>query len=131
MRVDLALPVRDVAPSPINPPTERPVMEIVEVNGRIVTIRLRQIGSPSRAKPAGVWGASVCSFVGATPPSDITAWKTEGESTRTDFDVEFAASIPAGSQVWLTAYWKNPRLMSGPACDPISIYLGGGLAQAA
>ena len=131
MRVELGLPVPDVTPSPINPPTEKPVVEIVKVDGRTVTVRLRQPGSESRGKPAGVLGATVCSFIGATPPADIAGWKPEGESTRTDFSVAFPASVPAGTQVWITAFWKNPRLMSGPPCDPISIYLGGGVSQAA
>ena len=134
LRIDLGLPVRDVVPSPINPPTEPPVMEVVRVDGRRVTIRLRAVGSESRGKPDGVWGASVLSYIGvggATPPADLAAWKTEGESTRTDFDVEFATTVPAGSQVWLTAFWKNPRLIAGPACDPVNVYLGGGVALAA
>ena len=131
MRVDLGLRVRDVTPSPINRPTEKPVLEVVRVNGRTVTVRLRSAASERRGRPPGVAGATICSFVGSAPPSDIAAWRTEGDSTRTDFDVEFGPGIPAGSQVWLTAYWKSPRLMSGPACDPVSIYIGGGLSAAA
>lgn len=130
MRVDLGLPVRSGA-SPINPPTEKPILEVRRIDGRRVFVRLRSIDSEGRSKPEGVIGASICSFVGSVPPVDINAWRNEGESTRTDFEIEFPASIPAGSQVFLTAYWKSPRLMSGPACDPVGIYLGGGLSMAA
>ena len=131
MRIDLGLPVPDTTPSPINPPTEKPVMEIVRVDGRTVSIRLRSPDSEGRSKPPGVIGASIFSFAGAAPPADVSAWKSEGESTRTDFDIEFPATLAPGTQVWLTAYWKSPRLMSGPACDPVSFYLGGGMAAAA
>ena len=54
---------------------------------------------------------------------------------RTVFDVEFPATVAAGAQVWLCAFWFNPRSQSGPACQPISAYLAGGVtgsqAQAA
>lgn len=131
MRSELGLPQHAETASPINPPTEKPVMEIVEIDGRIVRINLRTVGTPRRGKPPFVWGANVYSFVGDAPPSDINAWVLEGESTRPDFSVEFPASTPAGSRVFLCACWKSPRLMTGPACNPVEVYLGGGVSQSA
>jgi hypothetical protein len=64
------------------------------------------------------------------PPARESELVPEGESTRTDFEVEFPSTVPAGTKVWLTAFWKNPRLMSGPPCAPVSIYLGDGVSQA-
>lgn len=130
-KIDLGLTARDVIPSPINPPTEAPVLEIVAALGRTLKVNLRSVGSDRRGKPDGVHGASLFSFVGATPPADIEAWTFQGSTTRTSFDVEFAPAVPAGSQVWLTAFWFNPRSQSGPACTPISAYIAGGVAQAA
>jgi hypothetical protein len=48
----------------------------------------------------------------------------------TTVDVEFDADVAAGSKVWFTAFWFNPRAMSGPACAPISAYVqfGGSMA---
>ena len=128
-RVLLGLTVRDT-PSPINPPTTAPVLEIVKTNGRLISIALREVGSERRGKPAGVSGATVFSYVGATPPADINAWKYEGEPTRTSFDVEFAPTVAAGAQVWLTCFWKNFRDQAGPACMPVSAYIAGGVVAA-
>jgi hypothetical protein len=130
-KIDLGLTPRDVIPSPINPPTEAPVIEIVAALGRTIKLNLRTVGSDRRGKPNGVQGASLFSFVGAAAPADLSDWMFEGSTTRTSFDVEFAPTIPAGSQVWLTAFWFNPRSQSGPACTPINAYIAGGVALAA
>ena len=130
-KIDLGLTPRDVTPSPINPPTQAPVLEIVSALGRTLKVNLRSVGSDRRGKPDGVHGASIFSFVGATAPASIEDWVFQGSTTRTSFEVEFAPSVPAGSQVWLTAFWFNPRSQSGPACTPISAYIAGGVAAAA
>jgi hypothetical protein len=126
-RLDLGLNARSDEPTPINPPTEPPVLEVLAAMGRTLKIRLRGIGSEGRGKPEGVDGATVMSFVGTAPPADVMAWTFQGSTTRTTFDVEFPPTVPAGAQVWLTAFWFNPRSQSGPACAPVSAYLAGGV----
>jgi hypothetical protein len=129
---DLGLTVRDVGPSPINPPADAPGMDIVSAVVRTVKIRLHDSANPTRrGKPAGVAGASVFSYVGATPPAEIASWKFEGNTTRTVVDVEFAADVASGATVWLCAFWYNPRAQSGPACAPVSTNLPGGAVMAA
>lgn len=129
-KIDLGLNPHDTVPSPINPPTDAPVLEIVSAFGRTIRVKLHGVGTDRRGKPAGVAGAAVYSYVGATPPSDPRAYTAEGSTTRASFDVTFPATVPAGSQVWLTAYWFNPRQQSGPACTPVSAYVAGGVAMA-
>src|SRR5688572_23836790 len=126
-RIDLGLTPRTNEPSPINPPTEPPVLEVVSALGRTLKVRLRGLNSESRSKPPGVHGATLFAFVGSAPPADIAQWVFMGSTTRTTFDVEFPATVAAGAQVWLCAFWKNPRDMSGPACPPVSAYLAGGV----
>jgi hypothetical protein len=88
--------------------------------------------SARRGKPPGVAGCSICMYADALPlPTDLTQWTTIGESSRTIFEVELPASVAPGSQVYLIAFWKSPRLMSGPASTPVSVYIGGGVQQAA
>jgi hypothetical protein len=129
-RIDLGLTPRSGTVTPINPPTESPVTEVVSAIGRTLKVKLRSVGSDRRAKPAGVHGASLFSFVGDEAPAEISQWKFEGSTTRTIFDVEFPGTVAAGSQVWLTAFWFNPRSQSGPACTPISAYIAGGVGVA-
>jgi hypothetical protein len=122
------------APSPVPPPSDAPAMEITSVSGWTVNFRLHDATTGSkRGKPAGVSGASIFSFVGATPPGDISAWKFEGSTSRTvKLQATFDSSTAPGTKVWLTAFWFNPRKQSGPACSPVSTNLqGGSVAMAA
>ena len=129
-RIDLGITVH--APvAPINPPTESPVVEIVAALGRTIKVKLHAIGSDRRSKPAGASGAAVFSFVGSAPPADINAWVFQGSTTRTVFNIVFPPTVAAGSQVFLTAFWFNPRSQSGPACTPISAYVAGGVSAVA
>lgn len=132
-RSELGLTVRNAGPTPIPVPTESPEMDVVSVSGHVVRIRLHASSSSSRrGKPAGVAGASVFSFVGETPSTDISEWKFEGNITRTNMDVVFSPEVAPGSKVWLAAFWFNPKLQSGPASSPMSTNVQfGGLSAAA
>lgn len=127
-RLSLGLTPRKGEAAPINPPTEAPVLEVAAANGRTLRVKLRSLDSNRRGKPDDVAGATVFSFVGNAPPADMSLWKFEGSTTKTSFEVEFPPTVPAGSQVFLTAFWFSPRSQSGPACVPISAYIAGGVA---
>jgi hypothetical protein len=126
-RIELGLRVRDSGPTPINPPTEAPIAEIVSVMGRLVRGRVHSADTETRGKPQGVAACWLYSYIGAAPPADIAAWKFEGSSTRTSWEIEFPASVAAGSQFWLCAQWISPRNQPGPACSPITNFMGGGV----
>lgn len=128
----LGLTVRDVEPTPINPPADAPTLDVLSAVGRSVKVRLHDSANPTRrGKPAGVAGASLFTCVGATPPADISGWTFQGNTSRTTADVQFPAEVPAGATVWLTAFWFNPRAQNGPTCAPVSTNLPGGGAVAA
>ncbi|MFT3787563.1 MAG: hypothetical protein QM770_15590 [Tepidisphaeraceae bacterium] len=131
-KTTLGLTLR-TTPMPVPAPSLAPVVEVASVNAWTVNLRLRAAGSStSRGKPAGVSGASVFSYVGATPPDEIADWKFEGNTGKSKFDVVFPTTNPGGTKVWLTAFWFNNRKQSGPACAPISTLLqGGGVATLA
>ena len=129
---DLGLTVRDVEPTPIPPPANAPGIMIKSTFGTTVRIKLIDTTNPTRrGKPPGVDGASVFSYVGDEAPADPSVWKFEGSTTRTTVDIDFPNTIAPGSKVWLTAFWFNPRALSGPGCPPVSTNLPGGSAMAA
>ncbi len=109
-------------PSPIPAPSTSPIIDIISVSGRTVTIGLHATQPGKRGKPKGVKGASVFTFVGDEAPLDPAAWKFEGLITRTKFDIDFANSTQANT-VWVTANWFNERGETGAACAPVSINL--------
>lgn len=128
-RIDLGLTPRSdtISPVPVPVPQESPVLEVVSANGYNMRLKLRSVDSNRRGKPPGVDGATIFSFVGSAPPTDIAKWKYEGSTSITLFDMAFPPTVEGGSQVWLTAFWYNPRKQSGPACTPISAYIAGGV----
>lgn len=117
--------------TPVGPPRGIPGLDVVEVDGRRVTVQLHNADG-RRRKPAEVSGANLYSFVGELPPEDPSQWKSEGATSRTRVQVDFAVTVPAGAMVWLAACWVNAKFQSGNACAPISTRTNhGGLAKAA
>lgn len=129
-RNNLGLTVRDDDPSPVAVPDTSPIIEVVSVKGNRISLRLRVSanGEPvsGRGKPTGVTGATVLSYVGEQPPTEISDWKFEGSTTRTSVLLDMPASLAAGSKVWLTAFWFNRKSQSGPATQPVSTSVLGG-----
>ncbi len=125
-KIQLGLLVRR-SPQVIPAPTTSPGLEILSQDGWTVSIRLRDKESlEKRGKPAGVAGASVFSFVGDTPPSNLVEWNFQGNIGRTTMDITFPSSLPPGTKVWITAFWFNGRKQAGPNCAPESANLPGG-----
>lgn len=130
-RHDFGLTVRDTERTPVPVPDTSPMIDVVSVEGQRINLRLHNDESTSRAKPTGVKGATLFTYVGDTTPAEISDWKFEGNVTRTIVTLEMAATTAPGSKVWITAFWFNTKGQSGPATSPVSTYLGGGLSQAA
>jgi hypothetical protein len=129
---DLGLTVRDVEPSPIPPPANAPGIMIKSTIGNTIRIKLIDTQNPTRrGRPDGVDGASVFSFVGEEAPTTEAGWKFEGNTSRTVVDITFPNTVAPGAKVWVTAFWFNPRALSGPACMPVGANLPGGAAMAA
>jgi hypothetical protein len=127
----LGLPV-PVIPSPVPVPAMSPQITIVSRHENTVSIKFTDPTDPTRrGRPPGVDGISVFSFVGETPPTTSAGWHFEGSTSRMSADVVFPSTVAPGSKVWLTAFFFNPRALSGPAGSPISTYLPGGAAMAA
>ena len=124
-RVEMGLTVRE-APSRVQAPATSPGIDIVRVDGRIVTIRLRDEMKSRRGRPANVKGANVYVFAGDVPATDPALWRFEGGTSRTQVDVDFGSALPPGTKVWFTACWLNAKLQTGPACPPVPATLNFG-----
>ncbi len=124
MRTELGIPLRDFEPSPIPAPGSAPILTVKKVWGHQITARLESATSEGRGLPPGVYGAQIYSFVGESPATDTQVWVNQGLITRTTFIVQLPATVPAGSKVWLTAAWVNPRGQAGVACTPVMSGIG-------
>ena len=123
-REDLGLPVHDRRYPPVPVPAEKPGVGLIALDGN--TLRVVLSTGAGRAKPAGVAGASLFSFVGEQVPADLSGWTFMGNTTRTTADMDFGAALQPGAKVWVTAFWYNPRGQSGDAAAPVSTRLAGG-----
>lgn len=131
-RIALGISTRDNEPTPIPPPSEAPTIDVLSVEGWTLNIRLHDGSSTKRAKPDGVAGALVFTYVGDVAPVDVSAWNYEGSASKTETKVIFPSTLAPGTKVWLTAAWVNGKVQTGPAAMPVSrLISGNGLAQAA
>jgi hypothetical protein len=118
-KATLGLNVR-ATPQPVPVPADAPAIDVVSVNSRTVNIRLHSATvAGKRKRPTGVKGAAVFSYVGATAPTDPSAYNFEGNTSLTNFEVTFPDTVAPGAVVWITAMWFNTRAQSGPAAQPV------------
>lgn len=129
MKLDAGLTVRKTHPSPKPAPTESPFIQVKRVNGRNVTIELRQ-DAERRAKPAAVQNALIFTYTGQSAPQDTNLWQFVMTTTNTTVQIPFPPS-ETGDRVWITAMWSNAKSETGPAAEPVSVNLpAGGLLPA-
>jgi hypothetical protein len=131
MRAELNVRIPDTDPTPAPVPTTSPDLDILATFGHTIRVRLHESKVSGNTTPEGVKGASVFFFVGDNAPAEISQWNYNGMTTRSTYDAVLPSETPFGSKVWLTAFWFNNRMESGPAATPVSIHLPGGMAQAA
>ena len=115
-RADLRINMRENDPTPIPPPVEAPVLVVSGVLGRVVSLRLSKQGGTGR--PWGAQRAWLFVHVGESAPTDPQAMLFAGESTKLRPTVIVPEGVAAGSKVWVSAAWVNPRGESGPASLP-------------
>ena len=120
-------------PTPAPVPADAPNLDVVSVSGFVAKLRLHDSTSGSRrGKPALVSGASVFSFIGATPPTEMSGWNFEGNTGKIRIDITFPGTLAPGTKVWFMAFWFNGAKQPGPTCAPVSTNMpGGAVAMAA
>jgi hypothetical protein len=118
------------SPKPV--PSVAPMVEVVSVSGRLVTLRIHDAASSTkRGKPAGAMGANIYTYVGSDAPNNPAEYVYKGQATRSTTQVLFPDTVPSGATVWFAACWYNARGEVSQACAPVSVNLPGGPALAA
>lgn len=125
------IPSNSRTPDPV--PGMSPAVTVLSAIGRTVRVRLSDSEEPDRkGRPPRTDGIAVFSYVGPTPPAELSDWTFQGNSGRSILSITFDASVPNGSTVYLTAFYFNGSKQSGVACDPVAVFLpGGGVVSSA
>ena len=114
----------------VEPPKSRPGVAVKGAYGSTLLLRLFDPASPTRrARPSGVATATLMWAHGPTPPASPSGWQFLTTTSSTSVTAQFPASLPAGTTVWVVAFWANRRGQSGPVCLPESANLPGGAAE--
>jgi hypothetical protein len=119
MRTALGIPLRADVVSPIPVPPWAPELVVRKVWGHQITCRIESPVSEGRGWPPGVYGAQIYTLVAPEPSTDTEQYVPQGLVTRTNFVIQMPDSVPAGSKVWITAQFVNPRGQAGVACTPV------------
>ena len=125
-RHDLGITVRKTEGTPIPVPSEIPVVEVIARFGNVVKVALHDGTGVRRKRPALVQGAGVYTFVGAAAPTDPTLFVFQGMMTKSVVDIAFADELPAGTKIWITAFYYNAKGQQGFGAVPVSTVLAGG-----
>lgn len=132
MRADLQITIRDTEPTPAPIPSTKPDMSIESTSGRTIRIRLRDADNPtSLGRPDGVAGANIMYYVGETAPSLSTEWVFGSMAGRPTTTLIIPGTVPAGSKIWITAFWFNTRKQVGPFATPLYTNISDSVQEAA
>lgn len=129
-REAMKITIPDDENTPIPVPGSSPEVSVLRVDHRQATVQIANADG-GRAKPFGVKGACVFTYVGASVPTNPQEWRMTMLTTKRKADVVFPLDTPAGATVWITACWTNTKLQNGPVANAVSTNLPGGMAQAA
>jgi len=118
---DLGLTVRKVTPTPIGPPTTKPIITPLSSTGANVMFRFSDETTPdSRSRPFGTIGMEMFVKVGTTPPAGISDCDFLGIYTKNTSGPGSRECVApfSGGDVGKTAYflarWFNKRGEPGP-----------------
>lgn len=124
-RLLLGLTPRKSESTPSSVPDCSPEVFLVAMRGHTMDIELRDADGRCRW-PDGVRGATVLTRVGPTVALDPEAYTLQGNTTRTRVSVDFPRDLAPGTQVWVTAYYRNAIDESGNAANPVGAQINFG-----
>jgi hypothetical protein len=121
LRVAAGLKPREGTRSSIGAPTTRPLGRIEVKANRTLVVHFVDEETPTRlAKPQGVQGCQVWSFVGEAKPADASAYAFLALDTRTPYADEHHPEN-AGKTAYYLLRWQNAKGETGPWSDVVSM----------
>jgi hypothetical protein len=122
MATSLGLPVYDTVPSPTQPWTEVPSLEIdtsAPQHHRVKFWMMTDEGTFARAKPAWARACRIVHKIVATgqPAPAIETMDFLASDTSTPYDWDIPGS-EVGKDIWYRGAWETPRGEIGPWSDP-------------
>ena len=123
-RAALGITVPDTKPTPVGPPTSRPVV-VVDTSQRLQhTIEfVDETTLTSKAKPAGVRGAQIWVKIGDPPPVDPNELTFLATDTRTPYVANFDGA-DANKVAHYMLRWESTRGETGPWSETASATIG-------
>ncbi len=121
MRISVGMKPRAETRAAVAPPATQPVAH-VEADGRF-TLRITIVDRETMkraAKPAGVHGFEIWSFVGDTPPIDPSGYTFVAVSTRSPY-VDERLPADAGKTVNYVCRWQNKKGEPGPWSQVVAV----------
>ncbi len=123
-RAALGITVPDTTPTPVGPPTSRPVVTVDTAQRLQHTIAFGDELTPtSRAKPDGVRGAQIWVKIGDPAPSDPNELTYLATDTRTPYVADFAGA-DANKVAHYMLRWESTRGETGPWSETASATIG-------
>jgi hypothetical protein len=124
-RAALGITVRDTEPTPIGPPTSRPVLEADTSQRLRIQLEFYDEGAVgTKAKPAGVRGCEIWVKVGDPPPVDLDDCRFLATDTGTPYLASFSGA-DAGKTAHFIGRWVSPRNEPGPLSETVSATIPG------
>jgi hypothetical protein len=112
-RERLRLPIHDIKPTPIPPPSSVPEFEFTYPGARRLDVHFKDFGSASKAKPKGVAGAVIMYEVRDVPPLNQEALLHSIFTGRTPHHFEFKEE-ERGKIFYAALFWQNAKGDRGP-----------------
>ena len=122
-RQAMGITVRDTTPTPVGPPTTRPVATVDTSERLRHVIEFTDEATPtSKARPAGVMGCEIWVKIGTTPvdPSELTFLAVD---TRTPYTADFPGA-DGGKTAHYMLRWVSTRGEKGPWSATASATIG-------
>ncbi len=126
-KIDLCLPVHSRTLSPVPPPATAPAVNITDLLPGSPRVGIKIIDNTDyhrRARPVGVAGAEIYSYVGTDfnrsviPPENLSDWRFEGLATKNTFNISFRQA-DLGQTAAIAARWVNGKGEAGPMSLPV------------